>query len=271
MAALGTVPQRNSPRKLPISKSGILMLSGFGIAVRVQRGHLEIEDGVGTERRKFRLPRVGHRLRRLIVIGEDGFVSLSALKWLSDQEASFVMLERNGKVLVTTGPIYPSDARLRRAQALSNTSNMGLTIARELISRKLAGQEEVARHKLLDSGSADKIAHFREDLHKAESLKEVSLIEAQAAGHYWSALRTLPVNFPRKDERCIPEHWRTFGNRASALTGSPRRAVNPANAILNYLYSLLEAELRLALAVLGLETYGPTFSLDCGAAAGRLS
>ncbi len=221
--------------------------------MRVQRGHLEIEDGVGTERRKFRLPRVGHRLRRLILIGEDGFVSLSALKWLSDQGAAFVMLERNGKVLVTTGPVHPSDARLRRAQALSHTSKMALTIARELIGQKLVGQEQVARHKLQDSRTADKIAHFREDLLKAESLKTVSIIEAQAAGHYWSAFRTLPVNFPRKDENRVPEHWRTFGNRASALTGSPRRAVNPANAILNYLYSLLEAESRLALAVLGLD------------------
>jgi hypothetical protein len=29
-------------------------------------------------------------------------VSLAALRWLADQNASFVMLERNGSVLVTT-------------------------------------------------------------------------------------------------------------------------------------------------------------------------
>jgi len=49
-------------------------------------------------------------------------VSLAALRWLADQNASFVMLERNGKVLAVTGPVCPSDARLRRAQALAHSS-----------------------------------------------------------------------------------------------------------------------------------------------------
>jgi hypothetical protein len=37
------------------------------------------------------------------------------------------------------------------------------------------------------------------------------------------------------------------------LTGSPRLATNPINAILNYLYAVLEAETRLAAATLGLD------------------
>ena len=41
--------------------------------------------------------------------------------------------------------------------------------------------------------------------------------------------------------------------RISPLTGSPRLAVNPPNAILNYLYAVLESESRLAAAALGLD------------------
>ena len=38
-----------------------------------------------------------------------------------------------------------------------------------------------------------------------------------------------------------------FGSRYSALAGwSPRKAVNPANAVLNYLYSIVEAEATIA-------------------------
>jgi hypothetical protein len=95
MAACSTLPQQNVSRKSQIRKTGVLTLSGFGIKVRMQRGHLEIEDGVGMERRTIRLPRVGHGLKRLILIGSDGFVSLSAMEWLTEQDASFVMLERN--------------------------------------------------------------------------------------------------------------------------------------------------------------------------------
>src|SRR5438270_11902598 len=130
------------------SRHGVVTLVGYGIQVRIDRGHLLIEDGIGAERRRFRLPRVGHGLKRLVVIGSDGMISLAALRWLADQDAAFVMLDRDGSVLATTGPVRPSDAKLRRAQARAEESGAGLQIARELISRKLAGQEQVARAKL---------------------------------------------------------------------------------------------------------------------------
>ena len=253
MAAFGTLPQENSVGKSTLNRSGVLALFGFGIKVRMQSGHLEIEDGIGPERRKIRLARVGHGLKRLVCISEDGFVTLSALKWLADVGASFVMLNRNGKVLFVTGPTAPSDARLRRCQSLALASGAGLHIARELISQKLAGQEQVARRELLDDRTADKIAEFREELSKADSLRKISINEARAAGHYWGAYRMLPVNFPRSQQKNIARHWLTFGNRASVLTGSPRRACNPANAITNFLYSLLEVESRLALCAVGLD------------------
>ena len=47
------------------------------------RGHLLIEDGLGSDRRQTRLPRVGHGLKRLVVIGSDGMISLAALRWLA--------------------------------------------------------------------------------------------------------------------------------------------------------------------------------------------
>jgi len=44
-----------------------------------------------------------------------------------------------------------------------------------------------------------------------------------------------------------------FGARHSPLTGQPRLAVNPPNAILNYCFALAESECRLALSVCGLD------------------
>ena len=136
MEADHTLLHAQSIRKSLISKGGVLTLSGFGIKVRMQSGHLEIEDGAGTERRTLKLPRVGHGLKRLVVIGSDGFVSLAALRWLADQDAAFVMLERDGKVLAVTGPVRASDARLRRSQALAHQSGAALRIAKELIRQK---------------------------------------------------------------------------------------------------------------------------------------
>ena len=44
--------------------------------------------------------------------------------------------------------VTPSDARLRRAQALAGESEIGLAIAKELISQKLIGQQRVALSSL---------------------------------------------------------------------------------------------------------------------------
>jgi CRISPR-associated endonuclease Cas1 len=232
---------------------GVLTLRGYGIQVRVDRGHLIVEDGIGADRQRARFPRVGHRLKRLVVIGSDGVISLAALRWLADQDAAFVLLERDGSVLATTGPVRSSDARLRRAQALANQSDTALRIARELIDKKLAGQEQVARHKLFAAENADTIHLYRSELAEADTPERIRLIESQAAGAYWASWRDLPITFPRKDEPRVPNHWRAFGARVSPLTGSPRLAVNPPNAILNYLYALLESESRLAAAALGLD------------------
>ena len=225
----------------------------YGIQVRVDRGHLLIEDGIGEDRRKVRLARVNHGLKRLVCIGADGFISLAALQWLAAQDASFVLLERDGSVLAATGPVRPSDAKLRRAQALAHVSGAALRITRELIRQKLSGQELVARHKLLDTTTADTIARFSAELPRAENIASVRLIEAQAALAYWSAWRTLPITFPKNDLARVPAHWLSFGARISPLSGSPRLSVNPPNAMLNYLYAVLESEARLAAAALGLD------------------
>jgi len=137
MAASKTVPQLSHSHNSIVPRHGVVTLFGYGIKVRVDRGHLLLDDGIGAERRHFRLPRVGHGLKRLVVIGSDGFASFDALRWLADQKASFVMLDRDGSVLATTGPVRPSDARLRRAQALAHSSGAALRITRELIRQKL--------------------------------------------------------------------------------------------------------------------------------------
>lgn len=253
MAASHNLSQSPNSGKCPISKSGVLTIHGFGVRVRMQTGHLEVEDGIGMERRKIRLARVGHRLRRLVCVSEDGFVTLSALRWLADQGAAFVMLERNGKVLTVCGPVSPSDARLRRAQALAHHNGKALEISRELIRAKLEGQERVVREQLEEPTVAEIIARFRDRLADAESLDTVRYLEAQAAATYWNSWSEVPVRFPRQEARRLPNHWLRFGARHSPLTGQPRLAVNPPNAILNYCFAIAESECRLALAICGLD------------------
>ena len=235
-------------------RRGVVTLSGYGIQARVDRGHLILEDGIGVNRRHARLSRVGHQLERLVVIGADGMISLAALRWLADQKVAFVMLERDGSVLATTGPVRGADARLRRAQAAAGQSELGAEISRQVITIKLAGQERVARDLLKNFTTADAIATLRNGLPCAKTVDAVRTIEARAGAAYWMGWSEVQMRFPKRDTQGVPQHWLTFGSRTSPLSGfSPRVAVNPMNAILNYLYAILEAETRLAIAAMGLD------------------
>ena len=262
MAPTKTLAELSSSHNSLKSRHGVVTLFGHGIKVCVDRGHLQLEDGIGAERQQLRLPRIGHNLRLLVVVSCDGYISFAALQWLADQKAAFVMLERDGSVLATVGPVHSSDVRLRRAQALATQSDTALRIALELIDKKLEGQEQVARHKLLAPGNANRIRCYRSELAEADSIEQVRSVEAAAAIAYWSAWRSLPITFPRKDEQRVPDHWRIFGARMSPLTNSPRLAINPPNALLNYAYSVLESECTLAAAAVGLDAAMGVLHLD---------
>lgn len=266
MAAKGKVAQRPRARKSRVPeilaanpnlavtpRHGVITLQGYGIQVRVDRGHLILEDGIGADRRYARFARVGHGLERLIVIGSDGMVSLAALRWLADQDAAFVLLERDGKVLTAAGRARSADGRMRRAQGLALQSGAGLRIARELISQKLAGQERVLREKLNNPELAHVISGLASALPGIEDFDGVRLVESEAAGIYWSAWKGKEITFPKAELHRVPEHWRIISSRRSPISGSPRLAVNPVNAILNYLYAILESEARLAAVALGLD------------------
>src|SRR5262249_34071902 len=78
-------------------------------------------------------------------------------------------------------------------------------------------------------------------------------IEARAAVEYWKTWAEIRVRFPRQDMVRVPAHWLSFGTRHSPLSGGPRRAVNPANSLLNYTNAVAESECRSALTTCGLD------------------
>ena len=61
------------------------------------------------------------------------------------------------------------------------------------------------------------------------------------------------LKYVLQDEKDVPDHWKRFIQRRSPLTNSQRNAANPANAMLNYLYAILEAESRIAILTMGLD------------------
>ncbi len=252
MQPQGTEPTSHSTRPLAI-RDGVLLLSGYGVRVGVHHGRLAVGDGLNGERRAGEFARATSGLRRLVVLGHSGFVTLDALRWLTDVGASYVQIDADGRLTACSTPSGFEDPRLTRAQALATTNGIGLRIVHELLREKLDGQRRVLERVAGTEGAQRAIAAARDALANARTIEEMRFVESAAAISYWEALAQIPVQFAQKDRRRVPEHWRTLGGRSSPIGGAPRNAVNPANAILNYLYSVLETEARIAARTLGLD------------------
>ena len=232
-------------------RAGVLVVDGFGIALRVQnRGKLRVEDGLGRQRRALTLDRAGCGLERLVLIGHAGYVTLEALAWLRAIGAALVQIGRDGEVLAHSVPYGYDGHPIRRAQALAVTNGLDLAIARELIASKLDGQRRILVRLGADLREFDKL---RAAIDAADSIERVRVIEANAAALYFPAWRDVRIRFRERDLARIPARWLRCDSRASVLTGAPRAATSPINAMRNYLFACLESEARLALLAQGLD------------------
>ena len=236
---------------IPIG-NGILTLYGYGLTISVEHGRLAIADGIGDRRRASHFSKATCGIERLVILGHSGTLSLEAVRWLHDIRAAVVQIDADGNLLLASYPLKERFGRLRRAQALASSSRPGVEIVRYLLTKKLTGQAEFAE-RLTNAATAPSIRELGDSLSKVKQMKDFRLIEAQAALKYWSAWSDIEVKFARSYAKTVPPHWRRFGQRISPLTSSPRNAANPANAFLNYLYAILEAETRIALLTVGLD------------------
>jgi len=175
-------------------------MSGFGLSLQVRNGHLVAEWGIGQKRHKSTLPRVNRNLRRVIVLGSDGFATFDAIRWIGDIGASLIFLDRGGKLLFASTPTAPSDVRLRRGQSLALGNGTALEISRELISQKIDGQAAIVRDMLGNSVAADAIVRLKAELAETNNIDSVRLVESQAAKMYWGQWADVPIRWPRKDE-----------------------------------------------------------------------
>jgi len=234
-------------------RDGICVVDGYGLRVAVERRHLVIADGIGRARRVRRFARGDRSLRRVVVIGNSGTLSLDALRWLADVKVPIVHIDLEGRVLAVSGVEGTDSPALRRAQALAMERPEGLEIVRSLVASKLQGQLRVVSGLLGDAKATAVIEAALEDLEGAQSLGEVLSAEAISASAYWPAWVDVPVRFAKADLATIPSRWLMVGQRSSPLSESARSAVAPAHAILNYCYALLAAEMRIACLTMGLD------------------
>jgi CRISPR-associated endonuclease Cas1 len=233
----------------------VCVVDGFGIEVTTRSGRLLVSDGIGRQRRQRVYNRATHGLSRVVIVATTGHVTIEAHRWIEATGIGLVMIDPNtGDVTSASIRVANDDARVRRAQALAPGTETGLEIAKYLIGLKLHGQAAIARDVFGASQIADSILSLERDISPLASLEEIRQYEASAANLYWSAWGPLDIPFVKKDAGRIPDNWKVWEGRRSAVTpGTPRNATDPVNAMINYSFRLLEAEGHLATVAVGLD------------------
>jgi len=193
-------------------------------------------DGIGKDRHEAIVHRATGGLRRLVVLGHTGSVTLDAIRWLADIGAGYLQLDADGRVLAAFGPQGTDRPGLRRAQARALDTEVGDDIARRLLAEKVAAQAEtlVAVDLVVPVAKVaiESLRSAAATLHVAVGRDELRVAEARAAAAYWSAWSAIPVTFARRDAGVVPAHWRTVGTRGSLVVGNSRPHVSASRWVI---------------------------------------
>jgi CRISPR-associated protein Cas1 len=246
-----------------------VLCDGFGVAVRVRHGELELADGLGPHRRTRRISRADRHVKRVIVPGE-GYVTTEALTWCDHVGIALAVVDSDGKVLGANSPALFDHAGLRQSQAVAPLTSMGVELARFLIDRRLADQARIA--KLMGNPVVSRhIEDQRLAVIDCDNVAALMATEAKAADEYWfSWVSAAEARFASKDARRVPDRWRHFQGRRSPLNEqqSNRHAVTPIGALLNYGFKLCEIEATILSLSCGLD---PSMGVAHGLRQGRPS
>jgi len=245
-----------------------LILTGYGVSVRVERDGLILQDGClsgGTSEPQM-LARGIHRVATLILLDPHGSLTFDSLRWCREQGIAVILLGYDGEVVTTIRPDgEPSNATLRMRQYQAADSDLGICLAQDIVRRKIASQRATCRQYFPNADAHETLDAARQWLEMSppaqwlNSLETLRSLEGRAANAYFRAWQDMPLRWDKTARKRIPDHWLTYPGRASALASweNAQNATHPANAILNYAYALLQAQAQLSLIAHG-------FDVACG-------
>lgn len=181
-----------------------------------------------------------HGLQAIVVMGEGGTITIEAIKWCEAQGVAICVLNWYGDLVSVTTPQITADVSIRRAQFAADR----LTVAKAILRQKLASQRHIGKL------APDSYRLALSEIKAARSVDEVIKIEGRMALEYWSNWR---FELKHKKRNWLTQ-WTQFRYRASQISGGPRHATHPVNAIMNYAYSVAAAQITRALIASGFDS-----------------
>ncbi|WP_342305546.1 CRISPR-associated endonuclease Cas1 [Methanolobus sp. ZRKC5] len=224
-----------------------LLLNGHGIDMRVSGAKLHIKDGRTSstedpEEYVFSPKRID--VDSIIIYGQNGNLTLDAIRWLIKHNVQISILNWDGKLLTTMLPSESTNVKTKFAQYRAyEDDKTRIQIAKKFIEAKFDKSQVVLdylkqRYPLIEYD-------FSPDLKKLESAKKVSDIlgvEGGVAYKYWNEF-----------SKIVPEKY-DYESRSDQSRGAIA-AGDMVNVMLNYGYALLEGECLRAINAVGLDPH----------------
>lgn len=243
------------------ARSATLTLVGHGALMRVDGNSLVVRNGFThypQSKREIRFtPRHPRLPGRVVLLNCDGAVSIPALTWLAQESVPVVLLDWRGNIAgsLVGDLVAHGDPELRR-RIDTVTDTQSADLARFLIERKLTAQIATVEKfppSILRAETRHRIEKDIRSLSSATTVDVIRLIEARAALVYFRLWTRLPIRWKGLGRRPVPAEWLSIGLRGSAIGETNRHASHPTNAILNYAYAVLQSQVAIVCAPLGLD------------------
>ena len=247
-----------------------LILTGHGMALRVDHGALLVRDGFthypqGSNEHRF-FPGDRKLPSQIVVVDGSGSISFDALSWLSEQDVPLIKINWRGEVTMGLGAGHAIDPGRVAAQLQARQNGKALPFAISLIREKVRNSIDALSAAVPSFAARDPaIKKLRLELaelekHPPRSIHALLGVEGRAAFAYFGAWQSLPLRWRGTGRHPIPDEWSRIGQRQSFARKKPKNnnASHPVNAILNYAYAVLESQVRIQIVAAG---YDPTIGL----------
>ena len=245
-----------------------LIICGHGARLNIERGTLFVKNGFThypQKQEEFRYFRGDPNLpNRIIIIDASGSISFDVLEWLSQQKIPLIHLNWQGDIVCIINSNYSANPKLVAAQCKALENGSGLLQFQKLIAHKFRNSIstlELLPDKFERNAAIDylKSAMIRLSKKAAISNDQMLGLEGQGAALYFAAWRGIPIKWKLSKKEFIPKDWNFIGGRRSAISKSNRNARHPVNAMLNYGYAVLHAQIKMQIIAEGLD---PTIGLS---------
>jgi len=270
--------ERNVARHVREREAAPLILTGHGLALRVEKGSLLVRDGYThfpAEQRRHRFfPAALDVPPAVVVLDGSGDITLDAIDWLATQGIPLIRLRWNGRFasVLTSGGQAASASKVHWQQSTRDNPRarlaFGANLVREKAENSLQTLEEYIPPSSLRDQACAKLAYRAKLLRRKPPQTFASLLgfEGAIAGDYFRVWTGIPLKWKALKRYPIPEEWNKYrsrialryGIRLRGSGGYNRGATHPVNAMLNYAYSVLIARLQIRLVADG---YDPTLGI----------